>query len=75
MTIQEMLLEIKHLSFQERLELLESITRSLREELRSVHPGESSLARVRGLLKLDGPLPSDKEMADAYGEHLMEKYT
>jgi hypothetical protein len=70
-----MLAGIKDLSFEERLLLLESLARDLREQSRQVTPKKSSINRIRGLLKPDGPLPTDAELADAYIDHLLEKHT
>ena len=75
MTVQEVMTEISRLSYEERLELLASLTRTLREEWRSHSRAESSLNQVRGLLKPDGPLPTDAELADDYTDYLIEKYT
>ena len=74
MTVQELMVEIRRLSFEERLELLESLTRTLREERRTNSQAGSSVNRVRGLLKPDGPLPTDAELADGYTDYLIEKY-
>lgn len=72
---QQLLDQIKQLSLEERLELIEVLTRSISEELRPRQRNGSSLSRVRGLLKPDGPLPSDDELQDAYTNHLLEKYS
>ncbi|MEW6211691.1 MAG: hypothetical protein AB1631_25250 [Acidobacteriota bacterium] len=75
MTVQEMKIQIRLLSFEERLELLEFLTHALRDQYRPASRKGSSLARVRGILKTEEPTPTDEELADAYTNHLMEKYS
>lgn len=75
MTVQEMMTQIRQLSFEERLELIEFLTHTLRDQYRPALREGSSLARVRGMLKTDAPPPTDDELADAYTDHLMEKYS
>ena len=75
MTYQELVAEITRLPQEERLGLLEVLTQSLREELAPPGGHGPSLHRVRGMLKPDGPLPTDEELSDAYTRHLIEKYT
>lgn len=76
MTQQQLLEEINRLSLEERAELLAALARSMQEELRARGGGRegSSVARLRGLLKPEGKLPSDAELADDYASHLLEKY-
>jgi dihydroneopterin aldolase len=71
MTYQEMVAEIPRLSVQERLALLEAVTRSLREEL--LPRTGSSLGRILGIAKPDGPLPTDEKIKAAYSDYLIEK--
>jgi hypothetical protein len=66
MTYQELLTEIKDLPLDERLALPEALTHSLRDELRPAGHARSSASQVRGMLKPDGPLPTDAEITDAY---------
>ena len=75
MTVQEVIAEIRRLSFEDRLELLRLLNESLRGEQETKPGGGTTLNRVRGLLKPDGPPPDDGELREAYVEHLMEKYT
>jgi hypothetical protein len=75
MTIQDLLFEIKALSVFEQLLLLESLSRMVREQW-SVQPRSgSALSRVRGLLKPEGQMPTDEDLAMIHDEHLMEKYS
>jgi len=75
MTVQEVIAEIRHFSFEEKLQLLEALTHTLHDEWRPHPRTGSSVSRVRGLLKPDGPPPTDAELTDAYTDYLMEKYT
>ena len=100
MTYQEMVAKIPRLSVQERLALLELISRSLRDELAqpAAAPTEdaeaivkrlyrilkteaplpntgSSLSRILGIAKPDGPPPTDEEIKEAYTDYLIEKYS
>lgn len=75
MTYQELIQTIPTLSVSERLSLLEMLAQSLQAEMQSGEDGkESSLERVRGMLKPDGLIPSDLELKEAYIEHLIEKH-
>ena len=66
--------QIKQLSFEDRMELLELLTRDLRDERRPVSGKGPSLARVRGMLRPEGLPPTADELADSYTDYLMEKY-
>lgn len=75
MTYQELVLAITQLPLNERLLLLEAVARSLREELtpppeKNVTPFES----LRGILKPNGPMPTDEELERLRDEYLLEKY-
>ncbi len=75
MTVQEVISEVRHLSLEDRLQLLELLTHELRDEWRAEKRGVSSVARLRGVLKSDDPPPTDAELANVYTAHLLEKYT
>jgi hypothetical protein len=75
MTVQEIMSEVRHLSLEDRLHLLELLTHDLHEEWRPEREGASSLASLRGVLKSDEPPPTDAELANVYTAHLLEKYT
>lgn len=74
MRVQEMITEIRQLSFEDRLELLDLLTHTLLEEQRSPKRAGSSLHRVRGLLATDDLPPADVELREAYADYLVEKY-
>ena len=74
MTYTDLVGEIKRLSLDERLALLDVVTRSIREEISRPEPRGRSLDRVRGMLKPDAPW-NDDEFSDSYTRYLVEKYT
>jgi hypothetical protein len=74
MTYQEVVAAISELTRDERRSLLLFLARSVRDE---DNPGQrtgSSLDRILGIGKPDGPPPTDDEAADAYVEYLLRKY-
>lgn len=75
MSYQEMVSEIRQLSPQDRLSLLEELTRLLRQDLAGPGLKGSPAVQVRGMLKPKGPLPSAEELGDDYTRYLIEKYT
>lgn len=75
MTVQEVITEIRRLSFEDQLELLRLLNESLQSEQKIKQSRSTTLNRVRGMLKPDGLLPDDEALREAYVEHLMEKYT
>jgi hypothetical protein len=74
MTYVEVLETAKKLSPAQRRLLIEAIARSLEEEKATPPKRPSSLARVRGMLKVNGAPPSDDELSDDYTEYLIKKY-
>jgi hypothetical protein len=77
MTFTQILTELDTLSLEERLKLLEALTRSLQGELRPrlrARKG-SSLKRVMGILRpTNGKIPSDSDLKDDYINHLVRKH-
>jgi hypothetical protein len=76
MTFREIAAEIKQLPIEERLLLLEELTRSLRQDIaeaKTPHAGDAPKL-WRGMLKPAGPMPSERALAEAYEEYLAEKY-
>jgi len=74
MTYQEMVAEIGQLTVEERLLLIEQLTRSVQADL--VPPRRrSSLERLQGILKTDGPPPTDDEVRDMIADYLIEKHS
>jgi hypothetical protein len=75
MTQKQLIEEIRQLPLEERMKLLEAISRSVREEMRPRERRESAVRRLRGIAKPDGPLPSDEEIKEDYTRYLTEKYS
>lgn len=71
---QDLVKTIQTLPLSERLSLLEVLTQSLKADMSTNRGRNSSLARVRGILKTDGPLLSDEDIEDSYTDYLIEKY-
>ncbi len=76
MTYREMALGIGQLPLNERLMLLEELTRSLRIDLTTAPKPVIRRAPklVRGMLKPKGLAPSDRELHEGYEDYLIEKY-
>lgn len=74
MTYQEIAVQIRRLPLRERLELLDVLARSLKDELESAQP-KSSLERIRGIGKPDGVPPTDAEVNEDYTNYLLRKYS
>ncbi len=75
MTHEELVKEIMQLPVEQRMQLLETISRSIREEARPRQQGESIVSRLRGIAKFDGPVPTDEEIKEDYTHYLTEKYS
>lgn len=74
-TYQDIVVAVRQLPNEKRLTLMEELVHLMAAEGRPPRTGESSLARVRGMLKPDGPLPSERELRDKYTDYLIEKYS
>ena len=69
--------EIERLSVEERLKLIEALTRSLQSDLRRSSSQRKGrvLDRVIGILTPeDGHVPTDQELRDDYVNYLEQKY-
>ena len=86
MTQEEIIQEINQLPRDERKALGEAILRSVREGVaidsgfraQSEVSREEKLAafhRLRGMLRTEGPSPTDEELKDDYIKYLAEKYS
>jgi hypothetical protein len=75
MTQEELIKEITQLPLEQKMELLEAISRSVREEIQPREHRESVVSRLRGIAKFDGPPPSDEELKEDYTRYLTEKYS
>jgi hypothetical protein len=70
MTYTELVAEIRRLTAEERLALLEEIARSLQVESPPAPPAE----QLRGMFRGDAPPPTDDEVKEWYVDYLLEKY-
>ena len=75
MTYEQVVAEVMRLPAQERLRLLEVIAASLQVEHPTPVPRGVPASQVEGILKPDGPMPTDEELKDDYTRYLIEKYT
>ena len=75
MTQEELIKEIDQLPLEEQVELLETISRSVRGKLQPPEGRRSIVSRLRGIAKPDGPMPSDEELKEDYVRYLEEKYS
>ncbi|MBA3714417.1 MAG: hypothetical protein H0W76_18480 [Pyrinomonadaceae bacterium] len=75
MSSEQLIEEIRQLPLEQRMELLEAISRSVREEMRPRERRESAVSRLRGIAKPEGPPPSDEEIKEDYTRYLTEKYS
>ncbi|MBP9500704.1 MAG: hypothetical protein KBF17_00940 [Candidatus Promineofilum sp.] len=73
-TYQDIIVAVRQLPNEKRLTLMEELVHLMAAEWQPPQTGESSLARVRGMLKPDGPLPSEHELREGYTDYLIEKY-
>ena len=74
MTYEQVVVEVMRLPADERLRLLEVIAASLQTERPGPLPRGVPADRLRGLLKTEGPPPTDEELRDDYVNYLIEKY-
>lgn len=78
MFYREIVSEAKRLPLGQQLQLVEELLRTMRQAATlPVRPKRRRVVpfkQLRGALKVEGLLPTDDELKDAYTEHLMEKY-
>lgn len=77
----ELIEQIIHLPIAERVEIIERISRSVREDLReserekpSTDERKAAVERLRGIAKMENPPMTKEETREMYYEHLAEKY-
>jgi hypothetical protein len=75
MSYQDMLLEIPKLSVQERIDLMKALARSIYETPIDPAQAEATVHRLFGILRRDGPPPTDEEVDQMRYDYLMEKYS
>jgi hypothetical protein len=80
---QDVLEQIFHLPIAERIEIIEKVSRSVREDLKetkinNIDFEKRNLAykRLRGIAAVEGKTPpTDEEFREDYTNYLMEKYS
>jgi hypothetical protein len=78
----ELIEQIIHLPIAERVEIIEKISRSVREDLRgnkqndiSIEERKKAVDRLRGIAAVEGKTPpTDEEVKEDYANYLSEKY-
>jgi hypothetical protein len=53
---------------------MEILLRCISRRTLAPSTSETSLERVRGMLKPDGPMPTDADLTDDYTDYLTRKY-
>jgi hypothetical protein len=80
MTYKEIVNQARHLPQEERWLVVNELLRSLQTETdmkvepKAIADDEFSASRLRGILKPDGPIPTDQEIKEDYIAYLVEKY-
>ncbi|MBK9715369.1 MAG: hypothetical protein IPO81_29385 [Kouleothrix sp.] len=79
MVDQELVERVTRLPVPARLELIELLTHSLRQELapEQMHTTDDPVAivnRLFGILRTDGTVPTDEEIREEYTDYLSRKY-
>jgi hypothetical protein len=75
MTQEQLIDEIRRLPIERRVELLELISRTVREEMSPRGERGSLSEQLRGIAKFDGEPPTDEELREMRAEYLTEKYS
>ena len=77
----ELIEQIIHLPINDRIEIIEKISRSLREDLRentgrqdSLDERKAAYLRLRGVAKMENPPMTKEETREDYYNYLAEKY-
>ena len=77
----ELIDKIIHLPIAERVEIIEKISRSVREDLResprqiSLEERKKAVDKLRGIAAVKGKIPpTDEEIKENYTNYLTEKY-
>ena len=78
----ELIEQIIHLPIADRVEIIERISRSVREDLQANKKDKTTIAerkqavnRLRGIASVKGKIPpTDEEIKEDYTNYLMEKY-
>jgi len=76
----ELIERVIRLPVSQRLELIELLTHSLREELApqptiATEDAVDTVNRLFGILRMDDPPPTDEEIKEDYTNYLSQKYS
>ncbi len=76
----ELIERVTRLPVSQRLELIELLTHSLREELApqpaiATADAVDTVNRLFGILRTDSPPPTDEEIKEEYTHYLIQKYS
>ncbi len=74
MLLQELKEQVFKLSPSDRLALVSAIIESLQDTPISQPERSDAIRRMRGLLRTDGPAPTDEEVATMLQERRVDKY-
>ena len=72
--------QIIHLPIAKRVEIIEKVSRSVREDLREKTDGNSleerkaAIERLRGIAKTENPPMTKEDVREEYNSYLAEKY-
>jgi hypothetical protein len=75
MTPEEIITEIRQLPLDERLRILETLSRDIRSSVQTANRKGTPVERVSGLLETDAPAPTDEELKRDYIDYLDSKYS
>jgi hypothetical protein len=75
MTYQDIIDQIPRLTMQERLMLLEMLSRSLRADISAPTRSPGSAERLAGIITSDGVVPTDQQVRESYTDYIEEKYS
>ena len=70
LSYRELMSSVLSLPVAKRLSLLETLAQSLVQDLPAKESRESSVTKVRGMLKPEGLPPSDQELEETYADLL-----
>ena len=77
----ELIEQILHLPIAERVEIIERISRSVKDDLRengsekpSLEERKAAVERLRGVAKMENPPMTKEEVREDYYNYLAEKY-
>lgn len=74
MTYSEIVNTVKNLPYEQKVSLIELLAQSLRDEQKQAGSQQSSLSKVRGLLKSNDMPQTKQQLTDDYTNYLIEKY-